>query len=37
MELNEGIPVTSHITMLYDENIYKIYIILKENRNKSIF
>lgn len=32
MELNEGIPVTSHITMLYDENIYKIYIILKENK-----
>ena len=29
MELNEGIPLTSHITMLYDENIYKIYIILK--------
>lgn len=32
MELYEGIPATSYSPMLYDENIYRIYIILKENK-----
>lgn len=32
MELDEGIPATSYSPMLYDKNIYKIYIILKENK-----
>ena len=30
MELDEGIPVTSYSPMLYDKNIYKIYIIVVE-------
>lgn len=32
MELEEDIPVTCYSTMLYDESIYKIYIILKESK-----
>lgn len=32
MNLDESIPATSYIPMLYDENIYKIYIILKEDK-----
>ncbi|NDO45568.1 hypothetical protein [Clostridium sp. MD294] len=32
MKLEEDIPVTSYSVMLYDKNIYKIYIILKGNK-----